>query len=98
MSSFYLTVASVNADDEVNTVLADAFGDIETVAYVARKVDFSGATEYRVSLLSVPAIGSTDGASKVLDLTADGEVSALMLKKKITAARKSLAVPAATAE
>lgn len=76
------------------SMLADAFGDIDVVSYVARAlIDTVKDTEpdVTVRVLAVEGIGAnieSEAVRTVLSLTADGDTVATVLKSKLAAERK----------
>lgn len=80
---------------ENGEALAQAYGDIETIAYHARKLSLGDEKEYRIEVTKHEQIGGEPTGSLV-SLTADGEIVSLMLRKKLAAERKRLNVPAET--
>jgi len=87
----YFFEAVNKATDEI---LARVHGDIDTVAYVARKLSLDAETEYAAVLQQVETIGGAV-VRNLSALETNGEDVAFLVKKKITAERKALATPAA---
>lgn len=88
--SYFIEVVNKATDE----ILAQAHGDLETIAYHVRKLALDGEGEYSVLLTEAEKIGA-EAHRRVLSLEADGEIVATMLKKKITTEKKSLAAPEA---
>lgn len=88
---YQIQVSSVESGE----ALAQAYGDVDTMAYVGRKLGLGEDKEYRIEVTEHEKIGGEPTRSLV-SLTADGEIVALMLKKKLTAERKRLNIPADT--
>lgn len=79
-------LAVENAD---GVSLADADGDIDVVAYVNRKLRLDEATgSFKASLEETDGISGQE-TRNILSMTADAEVVAFYLKRKITAERKA---------
>ncbi len=85
----------INSGDEK---LAKAYGDLETVSYVARKAALNAEKEYAVRLLHVPAIDDHTNYRSLATLTASGEIVSLVLAKRVTAEKKALGLPTAGAK
>lgn len=77
--------------------LARVDGDIDVIAYVARKVNLDDAKTYSVEFTETEGIGTDVDNRDVLRVTADGELASLLLGKRIRSERKASA-EAETAE
>jgi len=75
-------------------ILAQANGDLETIAYHVKKLALDGQNEYGVLLNEAEQIGA-EAHRKVVSLEADGETVLTVLKARIRSEKKALAVPAA---
>jgi hypothetical protein len=88
--TYQITVSSKDGE-----LLAQAYGDVETMAYHAKKVGFAKDVDYTASITEHDKIGS-EATRSIVSITADGELVSLWVKRKLTGERKLLAVPAAT--
>lgn len=80
MNTYYIFIR-----DEKNGVpIADAHGELDVIQYVARKAKdaMDRDATYSVDLSATDGIGQDSGAP-VLTLTADGDVLAMVLTKKL---------------
>lgn len=92
--SYFIEVVNKATDE----ILAQAHGDLETIAYHARKLALDADAEYSVVVAEAEKIGA-EAHRRVLALEADGEIVATMLKKKLANEKKALAgttAPAST--
>lgn len=78
--------------EDSQDVYARTDGDIDVIAYVARRVisqDLDEKETYTVAFSETEGIGSDVDVRDVLRVTADGELISLLLKKRLTAERKA---------
>ena len=76
---------------DANETLARVDGDIDVIAYVARKVNLDDARTYSVEFTETEGIGTDVDSRDVLKVTADGELVSLLLGKRIRSERKASA-------
>jgi len=73
--------------------IANTYGDLDIIAYVARKaeklISDSGSQEASLTLVEVDAIGGAN-LRTVATLTADAETVGLVLKRRITTERRAI--------
>jgi hypothetical protein len=78
----------VNTEEQI---LVSADGDINAMAYHVRAMELSADEEYTAKLTETAGIGLADVKRTVSDLTADGEIVGLALRKKLKTERSSIA-------
>lgn len=86
--SYFIEVVNKATDE----ILAQAHGDLETIAYHVKKLALDGQNEYGVVLNQVEKIGEA-ATRKVVSLEADGETVLTVLKARIRSEKKSVAEP-----
>jgi hypothetical protein len=93
---YHIDIESVSGDDELSDAnrhrqLASAFGDLDTMSYIAKKAvkEIEGADgSFSLVLDEVNGFGGTT-IRKVVALTADADVVVTVLKGKLTSERKA---------
>lgn len=74
--------------------LANAHGDVEVISYVAKRAALTldnapAADEFTVKLTQTDRIGGSQvGDGPIVNITANGEVATMVLKKRLTQLRK----------
>lgn len=76
---------SVSTNDQP---IADAHGDLETIAYHVRKLNLQPDTEYSAELLELAAIHG-DELRTVASITGDAEIVNYVLTKRLRQERKA---------
>jgi len=90
MSETYMIV--VNEADNADALVAYAFGDLSTVAFVTRKAlaEIKGKDgEYEFRISEVGAVGDTDAKRNVVTVSGDVDVVTFIAKRKLAAERKA---------
>lgn len=87
MQAYRISIADVDGPK-----VAHADGDLDTIAYVARRAkdamaDAKKGTEFAVAVHALDTLGGTI-IRPVVSVTADAEVAAYVLTKRVTAERK----------
>jgi hypothetical protein len=90
---YHIDIESVSGDEisDGNRSLASAFGDLDTISYIAKKAvkEIEGADgSFSLTLDEVNGFGGT-AVRKVVALTADADVVVTVLKGKLTSERKA---------
>jgi hypothetical protein len=85
-----------------NTHLASAYGDLDVLTYIGRKVgnllkDAPNGAQFAVHVVETQGIEGGE-LRTVIEVTADGDVAAYVLAKKLRSERVSETVDAVTAE
>lgn len=75
--------------------IADAHGDLDTVAYLVRKLNLQPGTEYTATINDLKHIGG-DVERSVASVTGDHEIVNYVLGKRLRAERAALAGSEAT--
>ena len=88
-STFHVGIEAVNGE-----ALADAFGDVQVISYVAKCAtvildNAPAAQEYTIKLIRTDGIGGGQvGEGPIVNITANGEVAAMVLNKRLAQLRK----------
>ena len=84
----------VGIETAAGEALADAFGDVNVISYVAKRAalildNAPAAAEFTVKLIATDGIGGAQvGDGPIVNITANGEVATMVLNKRLTQLRK----------
>lgn len=89
--TYHLDVTTIESD----LAIANTYGDLDIIAYVARKAEgllkkLDSASAASVTLVEVAGIGG-DTRRTIVTLTADVDTVGMVLRKRISAERKAVA-------
>lgn len=94
-TTYHLDITTGTSNDSI----ANAYGDLDIVAYVARKAvkNLDSAGQSSVTLVEVEGIGGNDVAT-IVSLTADPGTVELVLRKRISELKKASTAAEAPAD